>query len=154
MSGTMPASATIFKLAKLRQRTLRQVSRFHDYNFRAYFAQRTVDRFNVVVRQPDDEARRFLAGEGVEQLRQMRRMAALNATYSKTPVFLDPAIQPRVKPVAVAGLDNLAMPGAAVSSFESALPHQGPALSKMANEDPEDIESRGDDESHGAHKHH
>ena len=88
----LPKAAPVFRLARLRKQTLAAATQFHDFNFRLYFVGKTNDTFNEVSRRPDTDIEEFVSGAGREQLAQMRRMSTLDATYSRTPVFLDPVV--------------------------------------------------------------
>eukprot|EP00331_Platyophrya_macrostoma_P033012 CAMPEP_0176442206 /NCGR_PEP_ID=MMETSP0127-20121128/21672_1 /TAXON_ID=938130 /ORGANISM="Platyophrya macrostoma, Strain WH" /LENGTH=131 /DNA_ID=CAMNT_0017827165 /DNA_START=25 /DNA_END=420 /DNA_ORIENTATION=- len=94
-SSSSPAAAakvpTQHQLDVLRRKTIRAAKVFSDYNFRQYFIQHTKDRyakFELPAATPE-EAQRFMT-ESVDGLRQMRRMALVNALYSQQRVILDP----------------------------------------------------------------
>jgi hypothetical protein len=112
----MSSPNPVFRLAKLRSKTLKQASKFHDYNFRMYFLQKTIDTYNTVAKQPEDQIRAFCEGQGREQYLQMKRMSSLNAAYAKTPVFLDPAFHSSESLAAESKAAEKALPMRAFSS--------------------------------------
>ena len=98
--ANLAAPSPVFRLATLRTKTLHQAAKFHDYNFRMYFMQKTVDTFNQLAKESDEKIAAFCENEGKQNYLQIKRMATLNAAYAKTPVFLDPIIQNRVDDLA------------------------------------------------------
>lgn len=116
----LAAPSPVFRLATLRTKTLNRAAQFHDYNFRMYFMQKTVDTFNQMAKQPEDKIAEFCNGEGKQNYLQMTRMAGLNAAYAKTPVFLDPVIQTRVDDLAAAASES--KKGSSSEDLEKDLP--------------------------------
>jgi len=106
----MSAANPVFRLAQLRSKTLKQAAKFHDYNFRMYFLQKTVDTYNNIAKKPEQEIRSFCETQGKDEYLQIKRMAALNAAYAKTPVFLDPKIHGKVEALAAESKAEKALP--------------------------------------------
>jgi hypothetical protein len=139
----------VFRLARLRRKTISAAAKFHDYNFRMYFVTKTNDVYNEMSKKSDADIQAFVKGEGKEMLAQIQRMSLLNAVYARTPVFLDPAIQSTVRR-RVADADEEAQDaeeGKSKSKIdninESSLPHQGAANRKREMQpDEEDDEDK------------
>ncbi len=102
-------SGILRRLALLERRTLREVSRFRDYNFRNYFQEHTRDTFLATRQQMVLAASTTAAGSGAAieavaaaklqrrtvlkqlrlKLKQMKRMAVVNRMYTKQRVVVD-----------------------------------------------------------------
>lgn len=130
-------------LAQLRTRTLSAASRFHDYNFRLYFTQKAADVFDEVAKKPAAEIEEWCKTTGEAQLDQMERMAVLNRTYARTPVFLDPDL---LKSGSVGSAN-----GGGATDAEAALPHGGPANRKLMPEEDLDAEDHPEGKSSSSH---
>ncbi|EAN85757.1 putative iron-sulfur cluster assembly protein [Trypanosoma cruzi] len=88
------SAATQHSMARLRTKMLCAARAFPDYNFRAYFVRLVKEQFSAMERWSVEEQQRFLAQEGANKLREMRRMALVNRLFATHPVFLEKRASP------------------------------------------------------------